>query len=54
MRWVPAGHEPSLDEALAKLDYLRAHGDSEMAFGWDWPKEARHSRRDVERPALAG
>ena len=38
---VSAGHRPSLDEALARLDHLRAHGDSDHAFGWAWAKEAR-------------
>jgi hypothetical protein len=32
--WVPAGHRPSLDEGVARLDHLRAHGPSEHAFGW--------------------
>ena len=35
MWWVPAGHRPSLAEALERLDHLRAHGNSERAFGWD-------------------
>jgi hypothetical protein len=26
--WVPAGHEPSVEEAEARLDYLRQHGPS--------------------------
>jgi hypothetical protein len=30
--WVPAGHHPSLEEALARLDHLRAHGPSAHAF----------------------
>ena len=34
MWWVPAGHRPTLQEALARLDHLRAHGDTETAFGW--------------------
>jgi hypothetical protein len=38
MWWVPAGHRPTLDEALARLDHLRAHGDSDHAFGWGWLK----------------
>ena len=33
MWWVPVGHRPSLDEALAKLEHLRDHGASEAAFG---------------------
>jgi hypothetical protein len=32
---VPAGHRPGLDEALARLEHLRRHGDSDHAFGWD-------------------
>ena len=41
MWWVPVGHEPSLDEALAKLKHLDAYGDSEAAFGWEWLKDAK-------------
>jgi hypothetical protein len=33
--WVPAGHRPTVEEALARLDDLRAHGPSERAFGWE-------------------
>ena len=35
MWWIPAGHRPSLDEALERLDDLRANGDSDAAFGWE-------------------
>jgi hypothetical protein len=35
MWWVPAGHRPTLDEALERLAHLRAHGESDHAFGWD-------------------
>jgi len=38
---VPEGHRPSLDEALARLDHLKAHGDSDHAFGWAYLAEAR-------------
>jgi heme-degrading monooxygenase HmoA len=41
MWWVSAGHRPGLDEALARLDHLRAHGPSDHAFGWAWLNEAR-------------
>lgn len=41
MWFVPVGHKPSLQEALARLDHLREHGDSDHAFGWSWLKEAR-------------
>lgn len=30
--WVPAGHRPSLAEAGERLEQLRAHGPSAMAF----------------------
>ena len=36
MWWVPVGHKPTLAEALAKLEHLRSHGDSDDAFGWDY------------------
>lgn len=34
MWWVPKGHRPTLDEALAKLEHRKAEGDSDAAFGW--------------------
>jgi hypothetical protein len=30
--WVPGGYRPSAQEALARLDHLRAHGASPYAF----------------------
>lgn len=30
--WVPAGHQPTLDEAKAKLLYLHEHGPTPLAF----------------------
>jgi len=30
--WVPAGHRPDVDEAMARLDHLRTHGPSDDAF----------------------
>jgi hypothetical protein len=30
--WVPAGHRPSIPEAIAKLELLRAQGSSAEAF----------------------
>lgn len=41
MWWVAPGHRPTLDEALARLEHLRAYGPSDHAFGWDWLQEAR-------------
>ena len=41
MWWVPEGHRPSLEEALARLEHFAAHGASDEAFDWPWLKEAR-------------
>lgn len=35
MWWVPQGHRPSLAEGVERLDYLKEHGPSDFAFGWD-------------------
>jgi Domain of unknown function (DUF3291) len=35
MWWVPAGHQPTIGEAKARLEYLTTHGPSEHAFGWE-------------------
>ena len=38
---VPAGHRPTLDEALARLAHLEAHGDTDHAFGWKHLEQAQ-------------
>src|SRR4029079_19561698 len=30
--WIPAGHIPTVNEAIARLDHLRAHGPTPEAF----------------------
>jgi hypothetical protein len=35
--WVPAGHRPSIAEAIAKLDVLRAKGPTAEAFTFRQP-----------------
>ncbi|MEX3016797.1 DUF3291 domain-containing protein [Gymnodinialimonas hymeniacidonis] len=35
MWWVAPGTQPSLTEALDRLDHLDTHGPSETAFGWE-------------------
>lgn len=30
--WVPAGHRPGFEEAMARLEHLRAHGPTQHAF----------------------
>lgn len=41
MWWVPVGHKPTLDEALAKLALKQKNGDSDQAFGWSYLKDAQ-------------
>lgn len=41
MWWVPAGHRPTLDDALARLEHLRAQGDTDHAFGWSYLKDSQ-------------
>ena len=35
MWWVDPAHRPTLDEAAAKLSFLRREGSTRHAFGWD-------------------
>jgi len=41
MWWVSDGHVPTLDEGLARLEHLKANGDSEKAFGWKYLEQAQ-------------
>ena len=34
MWWVPEGREPTLEEAMDRLEHLRTHGATEHAFDW--------------------
>jgi hypothetical protein len=34
MWWVTAGHRPSVEEAVARLEHLKKHGSSDHAFDW--------------------
>jgi hypothetical protein len=34
MWWVPAGHRPTVDEAVARLQHLKQNGPSDHAFDW--------------------
>src|ERR1043166_8374647 len=34
MWWIPAGHIPTVEEAKARLEYRREHGDTEFAFSF--------------------
>ena len=33
---VEDGHQPTLEEAKARLDHLNEYGDSDHAFGWSY------------------
>lgn len=35
--WIPPGHRPTTDEAVARLDHLRRHGPSAHAFTFRQP-----------------
>jgi uncharacterized protein DUF3291 len=35
MWWIPAGHIPTAQEALARLDRLTREGPTEHAFAWE-------------------
>jgi len=35
--WVPAGHRPSVAEAVERLEHLEAHGPTAFAFGFATP-----------------
>jgi hypothetical protein len=35
MWWVPAGHRPTMQEGVERLERLKAQGPSDEAFGWE-------------------
>jgi Domain of unknown function (DUF3291) len=37
--WIPAGHEPTVEEAAARLRHLREHGPGPLAFTFAQPSE---------------
>jgi hypothetical protein len=49
--WVPAGHRPSVEEAVARLDHLEHHGPSLEAFTFKhrFPAASGQGARSVER-----
>jgi hypothetical protein len=42
MWFVRAGHKPAMAEGVERLDYFKAHGPSDYAFGWDRIPAAHH------------
>jgi len=53
MWWVPAGHLPTVAEAMERLQTLRRDGPSETAFGWESLPETLRPPAP-EAPAAAG
>lgn len=53
MWWIEDGHRPTVDEGMARLDYLKAHGDGDHAFGWAHLKDARLWRAGQCAPRAA-
>ncbi|MEQ1515803.1 MAG: DUF3291 domain-containing protein, partial [Usitatibacteraceae bacterium] len=43
--WVPKGHRPDIDEAITKLNFLRANGPTESAFTFRHPFPAPDATR---------
>ena len=41
--WVPAGHEPGVEEAEQRLDHLRVNGPTDQAFNFSKPFPAPSS-----------
>jgi hypothetical protein len=39
--FVPAGHRPNMAEGVERLEYVKKHGPSDQAFGWDRIPAAR-------------
>ncbi len=46
--WVPAGHEPTVEEALERLEHLRINGESNYGFSFRKPFAAPDSIQSVE------
>ena len=47
MWWVPAGHIPTMAEAMARFRHLETQGPSDHAFGWKELADARLWRDKV-------
>ena len=47
MWWVPAGHRPTMAEAMARFRHLDVEGDSDFAFGWRHLTAAHHWQSKV-------
>lgn len=52
MWWIEDGTHPSVEDAVARLEYLQKHGPGEHAFGWEHLTEA-YRWRDARCGSLA-
>ena len=52
MWWVPEGHKPTLDEALARLELLKSKGNSPEAFGWDGIEVNGHTAEELHAAVM--
>lgn len=50
---TPVGHQPTLEEGLARLELRERNGDSDEAFGWEWLREANMHKTHSCRPSAA-
>jgi hypothetical protein len=50
--WVRKGHRPTLPEAIARLELLRAHGPTSEAFTFRQPFPPPHAPRGSAAPAV--
>lgn len=46
--WIPRGHVPTVDEAVRRLDHLRAHGPTPEAFPFRKPFPAPDAAAPLE------
>lgn len=44
MWWVTPGTQPTVQDALDRLDHMNTHGDSDHAFGWSHVPQATRWR----------
>ena len=50
---IPAGHTPTLEEALERLARRQQKGDTEDAFGWEWLRDAEMHKTHACAPRVA-
>ncbi|MFF5423527.1 MULTISPECIES: DUF3291 domain-containing protein [unclassified Streptomyces] len=51
--WVPAGHRPTVEEALERLAHLRAHGPSPRAFTFASARTAAEAVEAAENTGMS-